>query len=715
VPLKELSFKSLYFVPRDNVVHDVLIRCLKHATSLDCMFGFFGSNALKVIAPGLAEYHVKATQAMRLIISPNLSEADAQALRDGVRTPPEVLEERLVELIGEAKVTANALAQHTLTCLAYLLATNKIEIRIAWLRDGALFHSKAWCFRDDEDTVVVHGSGNLTDPGLWRNHEQIRVDASWYGERALETIKEMEDEFQALWSGSRDYVVAIDLPQAVKKSLLREYEPDRPPTMADFENAWEEDAATLDSLFGVSQTPMQVKQSRLQIPSHLELFSGPFAHQGRALQKWEAAGRRGILAMATGSGKTITALAAATRLQDEGEPLLIIVSAPYKPLVSQWVNEVAEFGVSPLPISGSADKRANDLDLAIRALNGEVSQVEVMIVTENFLTSNKFRRVFDSIPEKVKTLLVADEAHNLGKQSFITNMPERFDYRLGLSATPERQYDPEGTEKLFEFFGQPVFEFSLQEAIGVCLVPYNYYMHQVPLSEDEYEDWEELTEKLRLKSIISDIDPSDAGHMAKGIELLLFARRRIIESAESKVNVLRAILAKRDRDTIKHTLIYATDKNGEQLKDVNDMLQHDLGLTIHEITSRQTSQGTLAPEILKRFSEGDYNAVTCMRVLDEGVDVPQVTEAFLLASNTVRRQWIQRRGRVLRKCDTIGKKIAHLHDFIVVPPNPGDKNARPILKGELDRAVEFAELASNGGEQGGAFEQIEQLMAKMFG
>ena len=712
--LNGLSFKSLYFIPRDDVVRDVLIRCLKHSSALDCMFGFFGSNALKAIAPGLAEYHLKATQPLRLIISPNVSESDADALRAGVRTAPEVLEKRLVELLGEAKVNANALVRHTLTCLAYLLATHKLVIRIAWLKDGALFHSKAWCFRDSDDAVVVHGSGNLTDPGLWRNHEQISVDASWYGERERQTIKELENEFQALWTGSRDYVVAIDLPDAVKRSLLKEYKPERPPSLADFEKAWEEDAAKLNSMFGTGNLPIQVKRSRLEIPSHLELNSGPFAHQGRALKHWEDAGRRGILSMATGSGKTITALAAATRLQDEGKPLLVIISAPYKPLVSQWIKEVADFGVSALPVSGSAKQRGNELDLAIRALNGGASTVEVMIVTENFLTSEVFRSVFDATSEKVQTLLIADEAHNLGKQSFITNMPERFDYRLGLSATPERQYDPEGTEKLFEFFGPPVFEFTLQEAIGVCLVPYNYYMHQVSLSDEEFEEWGDLTDKLRQRNFMSDADPSDAGTMAQAVERLLFARRKIIESAESKVDALRRILSKRDRDSIKHTLIYATDKNGEQLKAVNDMLQQDLGLTIHEVTSRQTSNGTLAPEILKRFSDGDYNAITCMRVLDEGVDVPQVTEAFLLASNTVRRQWIQRRGRVLRKCDAIGKEIAHLHDFIVIPPNPGDKNARPILRGELNRAVEFARLASNGGESGGAFEQIEQLMARMF-
>ena len=168
-------------------------------------------------------------------------------------------------------------------------------------------------------------------------------------------------------------------------------------------------------------------------------------------------------------------------------------------------------------------------------------------------------------------------------------------------------------------------------------------------------------------------------------------------------------------DEIKHVLVYATDKNGAQLQAVNDMLQHDLNLTIHELTSRQTSSRTRAADLLDRFAAGDYNALTCMRVLDEGIDIPQVSEVFILASNTVRRQWIQRRGRVLRKCDAINKEIAHLHDFVVIPPDPRDTGSRAILKGELERAREFAELAANGGTLGGPFDEIEKLMTAMFG
>ena len=459
---------------------------------------------------------------------------------------------------------------------------------------------------------------------------------------------------------------------------------------------------------------IELSEVQLEIPTHLELYSGSYSHQGRAITAWERAGRRGILSMATGSGKTITALAAASRIQKEVDSLLIIVSAPYKPLVSQWVEEVNLFGANSLPIDGTAASRAHNLYLAVLGLQTGARKLVVMVVTENFLTSDEFRRVFDDLAPSITTLLIADEVHNLGKRSFLSNTPERFDYRLGLSATPERQYDPEGSIELFNYFGPAVFEFGLSEAIGICLVPYNYHIHKVSLSDDEYSKWIKLTKQLTKQNFSGDADVSDSCDLPEEVERLLFARRRVIESAESKIVALRKILGCRNRDQIEHVLIYTTDKNRIQLNSVNNMLQNDLNLTIHQLTSQETSNRARSAEILERFAMGDYHALTCMRVLDEGVNIPQVSEAFILASNTVRRQWIQRRGRILRKCDVIDKQIAELHDFFVIPPDPRDKQSRQILKGELNRAREFTELSANAGTPGGPLDEIENIMTAMF-
>ena len=342
--------------------------------------------------------------------------------------------------------------KHTLECLAYLLSTDRLQIRIAWLKDGGLFHPKVWFFRDYESTVVAHGSSNFTASGLVQNYEQVSVEATWQSEVAANTIEILTDEFEALWNGSIDYVFSMQLPLAVKNDLLREYSPTSPPTPDDFARAWYEDGKKIKALAQEIAVGKPLLPKRLVLPHGLNIESGPFGHQGEAVSKWEEVGRRGILAMATGSGKTITALAAAARLQEDCESLFVVVSAPYRPLVSQWIDEVAAFGVEPLPSKGSARGANRSARFGGSSSCVKSITVQVAVVTENYLTTPEFRAVLDAIPEQVKTLLIADEVHNLGRIGFISNLPERFDYRLGLSATPERQYDPDGTRALFRFF-----------------------------------------------------------------------------------------------------------------------------------------------------------------------------------------------------------------------------------------------------------------------
>ena len=710
------GLRPLYILPTDPLAEEVLIPGFQASANVDCMVGFFTSDVLASLAPGLATYINATDNTFRLIISPILRVEDQTAIVNGLRSAEEVAG----EILDEIFITEELIQQHTLRCLSWMLRKHRLEIRVALMKE-ALFHPKVWLFCDEVDIFAVHGSSNVTHAGIHKNIEQITISRSWKSPNQRDITKKLRTQFDRLWSNTEDICIVIPMPEAIKRRLLKTYRSNLPPTENDLQNLYCR-AARFPKGIGTHEvtrvnTPKLPfpAQAELTIPSHLDLCHGPFAHQGKALEAWENANRRGFLEMATGSGKTITALAAATRLQKDANALLVIISAPYKPLVSQWVEEVESFGIDPLPIGGSAAQRAHRLELAIRGLHVGVSTVEVMIVTENFLTSEDFRRVFDAIPETVTSLLIADEAHHLGRHGFIVNPPDRFTYRLGLSATPKRQYDPDGTVELFRFFGRPVFEFSLQEAIGVCLVPYNYYIHQVGLNDDEYCEWKRLTERLVRKGFEGDADTSDSGQLSDDIRRLLIARRRVIESAENKVVALRSLLQKRRRDDIRHVLVYATDKNRRQLQAVNNMLQHDLNLTIHELTSRQTANRRRSADLLDRFAAGDYNVLTCMRVLDEGVDVPQVSEAFILASNTVKRQWIQRRGRVLRKCEAIDKRIAHLHDFIVVPPNPRDSRSRAILRGELRRANEFAALAANAGTPGGPFDEIEKLMRAMFG
>jgi superfamily II DNA or RNA helicase len=665
------------------------------------MFGFFSSGSLREIAPGLAEFIAGPKRTIQMIISPHLNADDIRALDEGTSTSLDVMSRRLQELLGEARVTANALSLHTLTCLSYLLASGRIEIRIARVRNG-LFHPKVWIFKSDSDTMIAHGSSNLTVQGLTRNVEIVRIEKSWKGLDQKEVIDTFRGEFDTLWANRDPATEIMPIPQAIRERILQEFTGDRPPTPGDFEATQAATEAT---------APAGRANQTLTIPPGLNYSSGPFRHQGDAVIEWERAGRKGILAMATGSGKTITALIAAKRLLDSHKPLFLVISAPYKVLITQWEDEVRLFGVEPVPLGAQSNNssRVARLGRAVDALRVGAAQIEVAIVTEDLLTDNSFRAFLAAVPNDVNTMLIADEVHNLGALRFTSDPPTRFDFRLGLSATPRRQYDPAGTALLFNFFGPPVFEYTLEQAIGTCLVRYEYFLHPVELTEFEFQDWKDKTAQLgRAGFGADDADPSDSGPMSADVQRLLNARRAILESAERKMPALRTSLSDQLKADISHTLIYTTDKNPQQLIDVNLLLQADLGILFHQLTAEETAAPDRAKVILARFADGQLQVLTCKRVLDEGVNIPQIVRAHLLASNTVERQWIQRRGRILRKCAAIDKQLAYLHDYIVVPPVI-DAGSRGILMGELKRAHEFARLAENAGDRNGPLDVIQRL------
>ena len=321
------------------------------------------------------------------------------------------------------------------------------------------------------------------------------------------------------------------------------------------------------------------------------------------------------------------------------------------------------------------------------------------------LSKRKFKK-FDCA-----TLLIADEAHNLGAEGFITDPPSFFNYRLGLSATPVRQYDEEGTEALFSFFGPVVFRFTLKEAIGLCLVEYDYYVHPVELTQAEMDEWYDLTEKIKANMWRQ----KQGGKPDDYLTILFRDRRVLLETAENKIAALEDALKHEGIGSLRHTLIYASDKAPQQLEAVNSLLKSH-GVLFHQLTYEETADRDETARIIQSFQEGTLRILTAKRVLDEGVNIPQIEKAFILASTTVERQWVQRRGRLLRACHEIGKTHSEVHDFIALPPdmNKVDDEARGLIRSELSRVQEFARLARNAGRADGPLDIIDKLVNAAF-
>lgn len=707
----------MYQIPDDDLVNEVLIPSMSLATSVEVSAGFFSSYCIAQIAPGLASL-VDREITLRLLVSPELSLDDLEAIERGLRSPQQVVDDFMIRLFEELP---DALTKHTADCLAFLVAKGTLTIRCI-LMDEGMFHKKIWLFQEDGLTAAVHGSGNMTARGLFVNGEQMSIDRPWRdGHSAEERVRNFVDSFELEWSNQCPGRIAIEPSQLTSLLRQRGQGGTSVPTTADFWDAWQADTERgLEPALPPGVTRPS-SSTRLLVPSWLNWTDPPFGHQSRAIEALRVHDFVGLLAIATGGGKTKTALIAACQIQDlKADSLFVLVLVPTKPLATQWAEEVREFGLNPSILTGMTHRqRVAELEVVSSKLRGANPNTVVVISTLALFASDaSFRDEVESLSRQSTSLLIADEVHNFGAPGFLGHLPSHFKYRLGLSATPVRQYDVEGTAALFDYFasqGEPAFTFTLREAIASgCLTPYNYILHSVEFACEEMDRYRELTDSLR-KAGFAKPDDEDRSLTAQQ-ESLLRERRALVEQAVAKVDCLRRLLGG-DNGKVGHTLIYCSAKQvkpphiGRQIDHVRNLLQ-DLGISTHMYTSVESARAD-SKGFLDGFAQGDYQALLAMKVLDEGVDVPAAQRAFLLASSTIEREWVQRRGRILRKSP--GKRFADLHDFIVVPPEPFEDDARSLLNGELRRAIHFAEDSRNYYDEGGPLEMIRKIEDQLSG
>ena len=709
---KFTNVRPAYEIPEDDLIGQVLIPAMSTCDAARIGVGFFTSRCLAQIAPGLATFVNETDNTLELMISPEITKEDRDAIRRGTTEPKTVLKETIERLFEEAKLSDAAVERHAAETLAFLVATCRLQVRVVLMERG-MYHKKIWLFRSGQDWLAVHGSGNATERGMLVNGEQMAIDRAWVDGRQSEArVQIFLKHWERQWCNQNSTSLTVKVDQALE--VLRGYAGSTPPTISDFWECWHRDnEAGLEPRLppGYHTAPVG---HRLTIPDKIVWREGHFAHQGSAVDALLNQGG-GILAIATGGGKTLTALIAASKMQI-GTPkhLCVVILAPTRPLIKQWITDVRAFGIDPIVLSGMiATKRLAELERASVAFNSTQPRTEVFLLTHNLFSQSDsaLRAWIESLPANVDRLLIADEVHNLGSPTFIGSPPSFFEHRIGLSATPIRQYDPDGTDRLFDFFGgEPVFNFSLGDAIKAgCLVPYSYHVHEARFTSEEMDHYEDLTEQLARAGFRINDDGRTVG-LTPRVEQLLRDRRALVEQADAKLAALERELVRIGPASISKTLVYASAKpvvagKPRQITAVNRMLQKH-SIVSHQYTAEETGS-SLSQSILDRFGSGDYQVLTSMRVLDEGVNIPQTDTAFILASSTVEREWIQRRGRILRTAPD--KTMAHLHDFVVVPPGVVSPAAKTLLKSELRRAYAFADLAENEHDPDGPSNAIRNL------
>jgi DNA phosphorothioation system restriction enzyme len=687
--LPDLNLKRRYRSNDDDLAADFYVPCLSQSNSYLRAVGYYSSAALAAAAAGLPDF-IRAGGRMKLVASPQLSAFDLASIVDGYEQRGESVGRSLTsELESEFPNPVD----ERLGLLGWMIAHGQLDIKLAVMKraDGTagIYHEKMGVFEDAEGNAVAFlGSANESKGGLHSNFESVLAFRSWV-ESDLEDVDAIRADFQALWENRTPNLGVFAFPAAAEQALVRRAGTD-PPVPSDEETRAKE-TITRAEASGGGQPP--------QLPPGLELRS----YQQDALVRWLRNDGRGILEMATGTGKTYTALAGMTRLQHHlagsDKPLLCVIVCPYQHLVRQWSDAVRQFGLDPVLCYQSVHHWRERLNERVHAVRTGTAQCAVAIATTNTFSGESFSRVAAEFP--THTLLVADEAHNLGATKSRDALTDSYRYRLALSATPERAYDQEGTELIDRYFGGTVFSFGLAEAIeSGALTPYDYFPHLVYLEDDELDRYLDLTAKIARLAY------ANGDEQVEGPLLTLMVQRaRILASARGKLSALAESVRPFVGST--HNLFYCGDgtiDDGEaaaerQLDAVVRMLGSGLGMRVQSYTHENFADER---DLLReRFASGDLEGLVAIRCLDEGVDIPETRRAFILASSTNPRQFVQRRGRVLRRA--AGKEAAEIHDFLVLPPQGSVapelwQTERKLVEREIERIALFARLARNGAQ-----------------
>ena len=695
--LQNIELKMSYHSSLDKVAKDFYTPLLMEACVYKRAVGFFSSSIFSVIATGVAALADNGGK-IQLVASPKLSEEDILAIQQGYKMRDEIVKSAIRR---ELTVPRTSFEAKNLNLLANLIADGILDIKIALTENdtqSGMFHVKMGLIEDAERNIVAFtGSMNESLTALELNYESIDVYCSWKTADEQMRVADKLNQFTSIWNDTEPNVKIIDFPE-LKQEILDRY---KRTSISDYSD----EASRIEK----AEETTFVKRW-LHTPDG---FSGYFDYQLQAMESWRKNGYRGIFDMATGTGKTLTALGALELLCNELlDRLGIIIVCPYQHLIEQWVEDINAYGVSPIICYSRYDWKKRFKYTISDYSCGALKNFCVITTNDTFATKY-FQDEIDKLRGKV--CLVVDEAHNFGATKQLDCMKGLYTYRLALSATLERRYDEYGTSRLLEFFGEKCIEYPLERAIREDkLTPYYYYPIPVHFEADELDEYNELTEKI-VKILIS--SKKDASGLSKAVEMLLIKRARIVAAARGKLRALYDIISQNYFDD-NHLLVYcgattvanSSYKEGvidieekRQIDIVVDMLGNDLGMRVRKFTSEESSKDR---ELIKEdFTNGDMlKVLVAIRCLDEGVNIPGIRTAFILASSTNPKEYIQRRGRVLRKAPN--KPFAKIYDFITLPrsidgPIPGSININSeysLIKREYERMEDFARLAENTSE-----------------
>lgn len=661
--LVDLKLKKIYRTKQDNVVDQFLAPALKESSTYDRGSGFFTLNSLSELADGIIPF-IQHNGVMRVITSVQLSDEDVEIIKKGILLKDQNISNKIRERIEKDIATDEQLLK--LDLITNLIAANILEIRIAYMPDG-IYHEKIGILTDkDNSSLYFSGSNNETVSGLNKNWETIMLLTSWWGDEEL--IQEQKVYFEELWNNKVNGLEVMPFPEAEEKDLIKKYKisPD-----------------VKAAISRIQKNSVETKKKKKE----------PHDYQKIAMKQFVNNCGCHFFEMATGTGKTFTAVKATIELLKQVQKLSVIVLVPQVDLQSQWSRAFDEEEVRVAYLGGLANANETKYNWGSFLINAyDDDGINVVISTyDTFFGKiiNQCKAISD------QTLLIVDEAHNLSPNQ-IRMLPEGIKYRLGLSATPER-YSQTETEKIISYFTRDkieTYKYTIEEAIdNGFLSHYLYYPVFSNLSDDEFRAYQNYTRQV---IVAYNQEPRDDAK----IKDILTKRSSIVKKSSSKLSKLQEmVLGKSSRKfEFINSVVYCghgKDYDTEEsiIDSVTRILSKDGAYSVSQFTSKTADRAI----VLREFEDGNYDVLAAIKCFDEGVDVPKLDKIYIMASDALNRQTIQRRGRVLRTCSETGKKIAYIFDFVSLPPltvteGVGMSN---LVVNEMKRAKEYARLADN--------------------
>lgn len=646
---KSLDIKISYIsYGEDSIAPAFLVPALKKARLYQRSVGFFSSSVFLPILDGIVALARNGGK-IQLVASPKLSSEDIAAIKEGYRQKEEVFVSTFSRDFLDAIDGLNA---EQLKLLVALIAQDVLDIKIAVTKTIGVYHDKLGILEDFEgNTIVFYGSSNSSLSGYQYNYEKIRVANSWSGNNT-EIIRDERKEFNSLWNGTNPFVSIYNYKQSAQKHILQ-----------------------------VIENRAKLRNNKLEAPIELRDY------QKDAIEAWVANGYHGFYIMATGTGKTWTAIFSAKRLLESTAAMLVII-APYKHLIKQWADDIIKTFPNAKVIMVSSENLQWDIQIKqeiIRKRYNPDTQIIIISTIKSFNTERFDNAISTSTEDK---LLIVDEAHRFTIRN--EELHNTYKYMLGLSATPFSGSSAKKGNELMTFFGGQVFSLPIEKALGKYLVNYFYRPIFVHATEEEEEKFKYYS--ARIASCFRNNVCIDSDTLVKSLR----NRLRIISMAEEKVSRIDEIVSRvKEND---HFVVYCGDGRLFD-SDTNEEIRHisfikgvlnNHGYKPSQFTAKENMQERVA--LVSEFNKGNITALSAIRCLDEGINIPSIKSALILSSNDDYREFVQRRGRILRTYN--GKEYGIIYDVIVLP----SVDLQAWAKIEFRRYLEYARLSLNWDE-----------------